>query len=112
LHRAVVAALLDGNSDGPKQKREGWAVATSDNALMHGHRLGPDGYIAGRYGATVQALVGGLQVGTDYSQIRPPSELHIPFMHPPIGHCCILGSCVRSAYMGGQPRSTAWGRSS
>jgi hypothetical protein len=32
----------------------------------------------------VQALVGGLQVGTDYSQIRPPSELHVPFMHPPI----------------------------
>ena len=28
------------------------------------------------------------------------------------GHCCILGSCVGSAYMGGQPRSIAWGRSS
>ncbi len=84
LHRAVVAALLDGNPDGPSQKREGWAVVTSDKALMYGHRLGPDGYIAVRYGAMVQALVGGLQVGTDYSQIRPPSELHVPFMHPPI----------------------------
>ena len=28
------------------------------------------------------------------------------------GHCCILGSCVGSAYMGGQPRSIASGRSS
>ena len=28
------------------------------------------------------------------------------------GHCCILGSCVGSAYMGGQPRSIAWERSS
>ncbi len=27
-------------------------------------------------------------------------------------YCCILGSCVGSAYMGGQPRSTALGRSS
>lgn len=27
-------------------------------------------------------------------------------------HCCILGSCVGSAYMGGQPRSIASGRSS
>lgn len=84
LHRTIVAALLDGNPDGPSEKREGWAVATSDNALMYGHKLGPDGYIAVRYGAMVQALVRGLQVGTDYSQIRPPSELHVPFMHPPI----------------------------
>jgi hypothetical protein len=28
------------------------------------------------------------------------------------GHCCILGSCVGSAYMGGQPRLGASGRSS
>jgi hypothetical protein len=84
LHRAVAAALLDGNPDGPSETREGWAVATSDNALMYGHRIGPDGYIAVRYGAMVQALVGGLQVGTEHSQIRPPSELHIPFMHPPL----------------------------
>ena len=28
------------------------------------------------------------------------------------GHCRILGSCVGSAYMGGQPRSIASGRSS
>jgi hypothetical protein len=28
------------------------------------------------------------------------------------GHCCILGSWVGSAYMGGQPRSMASGRSS
>lgn len=32
----------------------------------------------------VQTLVGGLQVGTEHSQIRPPPELHVPFMHPPI----------------------------
>ena len=84
LHRAVVAAFLDGNPDGPSETRQGWAVATSDNALMYRHKLGPDGYIAVRYGAMVQALVGGLQVGTDHSQIRPPSELHVPFMHSPI----------------------------
>jgi len=29
-----------------------------------------------------------------------------------VGHSCILGSCVGSAYMRGQPRSIAWGRSS
>src|SRR5687768_8742882 len=28
------------------------------------------------------------------------------------GHCCILGSCVGSAYMEGQPWSGAWGLSS
>jgi hypothetical protein len=28
------------------------------------------------------------------------------------GHCCILGSCVGSAYMRGQPRLVASGRSS
>jgi hypothetical protein len=44
----------------------------------------PDGYIAVRHGDMARAQVGGLQVGTEHSQIRPPSELHIPFMHPSI----------------------------
>jgi hypothetical protein len=30
----------------------------------------------------------------------------------PARHCCILGSCVGSAYVGGQPRAVTWARSS
>lgn len=84
LHRTAVPALLDANSNRTMEKQQGWAVATSDNALLYGHRLDPDGHIAVQYGAMVQTLVGGLQVGTDYSEIHPPPEIHVPFMHPSI----------------------------
>ena len=44
------------------------------------------------------------------ADLAPPDQAQ-SFVDVP-GHCCILGSCVGSAYMGGQPRSIASGRSS
>lgn len=81
LHRAVVAALLDPNPSLSK-KDAGHQVATSDNALVYGHRVDGSGSVWVDYGVMVRAVVGGLSIGSDDVQIAAPPEVLMPFLHP------------------------------
>lgn len=83
LQRGVVVSLLDGNPELPGDDN-GHAVATSDNAVLFGHRVDPSGHVAVNYGVMVRAVVAGLQIGHDDVTIAPPPETHIPFMHPSV----------------------------
>ncbi len=82
LRRAVTAAVLDGNPQvTAPERQEGHSVATSDNALLYGHRLDAEGWVAVQYGLMVETTVGGLRIGTEHSEIHAPAEQHLP----PIG---------------------------
>lgn len=81
LQRAVVAALLDPNPS-LSQKEAGHQVATSDNALVYGHRVDGSGSVAVDYGAMVRAVVGGLSIGSDDVRVAAPPEVLVPFLHP------------------------------
>lgn len=70
LHRAVVASVLDPNPSLAEQEK-GHQVATSDNALVFGHRVDESGYVSVDYGVMVRAVVGGLQVGSEDVTIAP-----------------------------------------
>ena len=79
LRRILVAAVLDGNPQVTEPERQqGHSVATSDNALLYGHRLDPAGWVAVQYGLMVETTVGGLQIGTEHGEIHAPAELHLP----------------------------------
>lgn len=83
IHRAVSAALLDANPS-LSDKDAGHQVATSDNALVFGHRVDGSGAVWVDYGVMVRAIVGGLSIGSHDVTIAAPPEILIPFLHPSI----------------------------
>jgi hypothetical protein len=84
MHRALVVMALHGNPDPPRVegKREfqrgADTVLTSDNALIYGHPIALDGYVAAEYGAVARTLSGGYNVFRPDNRIRPPGDLHMP----------------------------------
>jgi hypothetical protein len=81
LRRVLVAAVLDGNPRVTEEDRQpGHSVATSDNALLYGHGLSPDGWVAVQYGLMVEMTVAGLRIGEEHSEIHAPAELHLPLL--------------------------------
>lgn len=83
LHRAVVAALLDPNPS-LDDADAGHQVATSDNAIVFGHRVDGSGSVFVNYGVMVRAVVGGLTIGSEDVSIAAPPAILVPFMHPSI----------------------------
>jgi hypothetical protein len=85
LRRTVVAAVLGGNPEVTEPGRQqGLSVATSDNALLFGHSVGPEGWVTVQYGLMVETTVGGIQIGTEHGVIHAPNELHVPLTGPNI----------------------------
>jgi hypothetical protein len=91
MHRALVVMALDGNPSTfrPEEERTGneaMSALTSDNALVYGHRIDADGYVAAEYGAMIRTLSGGYNVLADRGKppmrIRPPADLWTPLMRP------------------------------
>jgi hypothetical protein len=84
MHRALAIAVLDGNPDPPKLGEVGASIEahsamTSDNALVYGHRIGAEGWVAAEYGAMIRTRSGGYNVFDDDSmRFRPPTDLHVP----------------------------------
>jgi hypothetical protein len=77
LRRAVLVAMLDVI---PREPSFGELPPTSDNVALYGHPVRPDGWVAAEYGAVSTVLMGGLRLGDEDSQIRPPIELPTPWM--------------------------------
>lgn len=91
MHRALVVMVLDANPSrlAPADERDGneaYRAMTSDNALVFGHPIGADGYVAAQYGAMIGTLSGGYNVIADLGErsmrIRPPSDLMMPMGRP------------------------------
>lgn|GEM_PF-1541300 len=86
LRLAVVPAMLDRNPSradpGDEPDNAGHAMCTSENALLFGHGVDPEGYTAFSYGTMVQMFVGGARVGESQDMIDPPSELMLPIFRP------------------------------
>lgn len=84
MHRALAIAVLDANPDPPKRGdggdgNEAHRAMTSDNALVYGHRIGSDGWVAAEYGAMIRTLSGGYNVfDEDSMRFRPATDLHVP----------------------------------
>jgi hypothetical protein len=85
MHRALVVMALHGNPDPPRVEgdreftRGGDTALTSDNALVYGHPIAPDGYVAAEYGAVARTLSGGYNVFRPREiRIRPPGDLYMP----------------------------------
>jgi hypothetical protein len=91
MHRALVVMVLDANpsrlaaADEP-DGNEAYRAMTSDNALVFGHPIGTDGYVAAQYGGMIGTLSGGYNViaaqGVDSMRIRPPADLMMPMGRP------------------------------
>jgi hypothetical protein len=54
----------------------GWAVSTSDNALIYLRQLDGTGYVAIEYGRMVSRIVTGLRVDGEHNRIHEPHEVH------------------------------------
>lgn len=86
MHRALAIGVLDINPPPPRlgeegTGNEGHAAMTSDNAIVYGHGIGADGYVAAEYGAMIRTLSGGYNVLRDNGmRFREPSDLHVPAM--------------------------------
>jgi hypothetical protein len=84
MHRALAIAVLDANPDPPKladvgEGNEAHRAMTSDNALVYGHRIGSEGWVAAEYGAMIRTLSGGYNVfDEDSMRFRPATDLHVP----------------------------------
>ena len=86
MHRALVVMALHGNPEPPRVddtgrefSRGGDTALTSDNALVYGHPIAPDGYVAAEYGAIARTLSGGYNVFRSRDNgIRPPGDLFMP----------------------------------
>lgn len=89
LRRAFLAAVLDTNPSAltPESERtgnEGHATITSDNVLVYGHPLNPEGHVADEWGAMASRLVGGLRLGERPGvRFEGPGELAIPHLPTP-----------------------------
>jgi hypothetical protein len=75
LYQTVVTALLDVNASQAggdyDEHNSGHRICTTENALLFGHGVDPDGYTAYSYGSMVQTLVGGPRVGELVDVIDP-----------------------------------------
>jgi hypothetical protein len=78
FRHAVSLGLLDGNPMSKDKKSTAHAVSTSDNAILYGHRITPDGFVSAEYGAMARTRVAGYKIGEKGGTFRPPAELHLP----------------------------------
>lgn len=90
MHRTLVMLVLDGNpspiADDEQEGNQAYGAMTSDNALVWGHRVGGDGWVAAEYGAMIRTLSAGYNVLSDHGEpplrIRPPADLWMPTFRP------------------------------
>jgi hypothetical protein len=82
LHRALVAALLDGNPsflDPDPSPNAGHHMVTSENAVVYGHPLHGGSSYAISTGAMVQSLnLNHVPPGRRLPRVQPPNELPTP----------------------------------
>lgn len=97
LGRAVAAALLDTNPRRPGRRDQvrGHEFVTSENAILFGYRLTPDGGLAIERGGMVPTLVGGFSVDSDF--VDPPEEVVFPLLpgRIDIEYCSALLAVLR-----------------
>jgi hypothetical protein len=83
VHRALTIAVLETNDPikaGEPEGNQAHGAMTSDNAIVYGHRIGAEGWVAAQYGAMVRTLSGGYNVfEEDGMRFRPPTDLHVSF---------------------------------
>jgi hypothetical protein len=85
MHRALAIGVLDINPPPPRLGEEGTgderhAAMTSDNAIVYGHHIGPDSYVAAEYGAMIGTLRGGYNALRDTECDSASRRMHIPAM--------------------------------
>ena len=86
MHRALTITVLDANPDPMKLADDGGGneasrAMTSDNAIVYGHRIGAEGWVAAEYGFMVRTLSGGYNVfdnDEDAMRFRAPTDLYVP----------------------------------
>jgi hypothetical protein len=91
LYHSVVVSLLDQNPSRAiagmvDDYNSGHRMATTENALLFGHRFGEDLYTGFETGTMVVMRTGGPRIGETEDVIQPPADMHLPTFRPQADH--------------------------
>ena len=79
LEQTATMGLLDATPEPDRDRRgfTGVGSATAENAILFGHRIDPNGWVAVEYGHITRVLSGGMRIGVSDFKIRRPAELFV-----------------------------------
>jgi hypothetical protein len=91
LYHAVVVSLLDQNpsravAGAVDDCNSGHRMATTENALLFGHRFGHELFTGFETGTMVVMRHLGPKIGETEEVIPPPADLHLPTFRPQLDH--------------------------
>jgi hypothetical protein len=91
LYHAIVVSLLDQNPSRAvagmvEDYNTGHRMATTENALLFGHRFDQELYTGFETGTMVVMRSAGPKIGETEDVIQPPADMHLPTFRPQFDH--------------------------